>query len=62
MHTLNPESLEIGFVVLVAPNKFAIKKLQRKINYGESSKWIHVAGSLGGLDAIEANKNTRRST
>jgi len=55
MPTLNPNSLKIGYVVLVATRKFAIEKLQRKAGYGESSKWTHVAGSLGGYDAVEAN-------
>jgi hypothetical protein len=34
--------------------KPAIKTLQERIGYGDSSKWTHVAGSLGGLDAVEA--------
>ena len=55
MSTLNPNSLKIGYVILVATRKPAIQALQSKAGYGESSKWTHVAGSLGGLDAIEAN-------
>ena len=55
MPTLNPNSLKIGYVVLVSTRKFAIEKLQRKANYGDGSKWTHVAGSLGGYTAIEAN-------
>ena len=53
--SLDPNSLKIGYVILVNTRKFAIEKLQRKAGYGDSSKWTHVAGSLGGLDAIEAN-------
>lgn len=52
---LNPDNLKIGYVILVATHKFAIEKLQRKSGFGESSKWTHVAGSLGGYMAIEAN-------
>jgi hypothetical protein len=55
MPTLNPNSLKIGYVILVNTRKFAIEKLQHKAGYGDSSKWTHAAGSLGGLDAIEAN-------
>jgi|GEM_PF-953529 len=55
MPTLNPNSLKIGYVILINTRKFAITKLQHKAGYGESSKWTHVAGSLGGLTAIEAN-------
>lgn len=52
---LNPDFLKIGYIILIATRKFAIKKLQYKAGYGESSKWTHVAGSLGGYTAIEAN-------
>jgi hypothetical protein len=52
---LNPDTLKIGYVILIATRKFAIEKLQRKAGYGDSSKWTHVAGSLGGYTAIEAN-------
>lgn len=55
MPTLNPNSLKIGYVVLISTRKFAIEKLQRKAGFGDSSKWTHVAGSLGGYDAVEAN-------
>jgi len=55
MLTLNPNSLKIGYIILINTRKPAIETLQRKIGYGESSRWTHVAGSLGGLDAIEAN-------
>jgi len=52
---LDPNNLKIGYIVLVATHKPVIKEVQRKAGFGESSKWTHVAGSLGGLDAIEAN-------
>ena len=55
MPTLNPNSLKIGHVILVATRKFAIEKFQREAGYKENSKWTHVAGSLGGYDAVEAN-------
>jgi hypothetical protein len=52
---LNPDKLKIGYVILIGTHKPAIEKLQRKAGYGNSSKWTHVAGSLGGYDAVEAN-------
>jgi hypothetical protein len=55
MPILNPEKLKIGYVILVSNRKPAIAQLQCKAGYGDSSKWTHVAGSLGGLTAIEAN-------
>ncbi len=51
---IDPDKLKIGYVVLVATRKFAIEKLQRNAGFGESSGWTHVAGSLGGFDAVEA--------
>ena len=52
---LNPDKLKIGYIILITTRKFAIEKLQRKAGYGYSSKWTHVAGSIGGYDAVEAN-------
>ena len=55
MPTLDPNKLKIGYIILTATLKPAIRKLQRKAGYGESSKWTHVAGCLGGYTAIEAS-------
>jgi len=55
MSILNPNSLKIGYIILIATRKPAIAQLQRKAGYGESSKWTHVAGSLGGYTTIEAS-------
>ena len=54
MPTLSPDSLKIGYVILVATSKSPIRAFQRKAGYGDSSKWTHVAGSIGGYDAVEA--------
>lgn len=51
---IDPDKMKIGYVVLISTRKFAIKKLQQKAGFNESSRWTHVAGSLGGYDAIEA--------
>jgi hypothetical protein len=55
MKNLNPDSLKIGYIILIATRKIAIEKFQRKIGYADNAKWTHVAGSLGGYDAVEAN-------
>ncbi len=54
MRSLNPDSLKIGYIILVSTRKPVIQKLQHKAGYGESSKWTHVAGSIGGYDTVEA--------
>ncbi len=51
MPTLDPDKLKIGYVILIATRKFAVEKLQTKAGFGESSKWTHIAGSLGGNEA-----------
>jgi len=51
---LNPNKLKIGYIVLVATSKPAIRKLQQKAGCGGSSKWTHVAGCLGRLVSAEA--------
>lgn len=55
MPNLDPDKLKIGYAILISTPKFIIRSLQQKAGYGDSSKWTHVAGGLGGLDAIEAN-------
>lgn len=55
MLALNPNSLKVGYIILISTRKFAIEKLQRKAGFSDSSKWTHVTGSLGGYTAIEAN-------
>ena len=52
---LDPEKLKIGYIILIASRKLAIEKFQAKAGHNENSKWTHVAGSLGGYTAIEAN-------
>ena len=54
MRSLNPDSLKIGYVILIATRKPAIQAFQRKAGYGDSAKWTHVAGSIGGYDTVEA--------
>ena len=54
MPIINPDSLKIGYIILVATRKPAILAIQRKAGYGDSSKWTHVAGNIGGYDAVEA--------
>lgn len=54
MQILNPDALKIGYVILAATPKSAIQAFQRKAGYGDSAKWTHVAGSIGGYDTVEA--------
>lgn len=54
MPALDPDKLKIGYVILAATAKPVIQAVQSKAGYGFSSKWTHVAGSLGGYDAVEA--------
>lgn len=54
MSILNPDSLKIGYIILLATQKPVIQAFQRKAGYGDSSKWTHVAGSIGGYDTVEA--------
>ena len=54
MPSLNPDRIKIGYVILIAGCNTAIQTLQRKAGYGDSAKWTHVAGSIGGFDAVEA--------
>jgi hypothetical protein len=51
---IDPDKLKIGYVVLIATRKPATEILQRRSGFGESSQWTHVAGSLGGVDAVES--------
>ena len=54
MPILNPDSLKIGYIILVANPKPAVRVIQHKAGYGDSSRCTHVAGCLGGYDAVEA--------
>ncbi|HNQ51075.1 MAG TPA: hypothetical protein PKL03_06525 [Candidatus Omnitrophota bacterium] len=51
---MNPDTLKIGDVILVAGGNKAIEQMQRKAGYGDSSIWTHVMGCLGGYTCIEA--------
>jgi hypothetical protein len=55
MPILNPDSLKIGYIILVATRKSPVQAFQRKAGYGDNAKWTHVAGSIGGYDAVEAS-------
>lgn len=54
MSAIDPNKLRIGYVILAATHKSAIQAVQRRAGYGESAKWTHVAGSIGGYDTVEA--------
>ncbi len=50
---IDPNKIRIGDVVLVATGNKTTFGVQQKLGYGESSRWTHVAGSIGGYDLIE---------
>ena len=51
--TINPNKIWVGDVILVATNTKVTIETQQKLGYGDSSKWTHVAGSIGGYDLVE---------
>lgn len=51
--TIDPNKIRVGDVILVATNTKVTIETQQKLGYGESSKWSHVAGSIGGYDLVE---------
>ena len=53
MRAVDPEKVQIGDLVLVASGNKLTEIVQKRLGHGESSKWTHVAGSLGGHDLIE---------
>jgi len=53
MKIIDPNKIKIGDVILVAGGTKAIINTQKKLGYGKSSKWTHVAGSIGGYDLVE---------
>jgi hypothetical protein len=50
---IDPNKIKIGDVVLVASGTKLTIKVQEKLGFGTSSKWTHVAGSIGGYDLVE---------
>ncbi len=50
---IDPNKIKIGDVILVASGTKVTVKVQRKLGYGESSRWTHVAGSIGSYDLVE---------
>ena len=53
MAQIDPNKIRVGDVILVASDTKSTISVQQKLGYGESSKWTHVAGSIGGYDLIE---------
>jgi hypothetical protein len=50
---IDPTKLHVGDIVLVATRNRITELVQEALGYGASSRWTHVAGSLGGGDLIE---------
>lgn len=51
--TIDPNKIRVGDIILVATKTKVTIETQRKLGYGNSSKWTHVAGSIGGYDLVE---------
>lgn len=51
--TIDLNKIRVGDVILMATNTKVTIETQQKLGYGESSKWSHVAGSIGGYDLVE---------
>ena len=58
--TIDPNKIKVGDVILVATNTKVTIEIQQKLGYGESSKWTHVAGSIGGYDLVEGQRPESR--
>jgi len=50
---IDPDKVKVGDIILVASGTKVTIDVQTKLGYGESSKWTHVAGSIGGYDLVE---------
>ncbi len=50
---IDPNKVRVGDVILVASGTKSTMDVQRKLGYGDSCKWTHVAGSIGGYDLVE---------
>ena len=53
MKQIDPNKIKVGDVILVADTNPLTVSMQRRLGFGESSHWTHVAGSIGGLDLVE---------
>lgn len=53
MLQVSPDKIKIGDVILCATGTKATIETQKKLGYGDASRWTHVAGSIGGLDLVE---------
>ena len=50
---IDPNKVRVGDVILVASGTKSTMDVQRKLGYGDSCRWTHVAGSIGGYDLVE---------
>ena len=57
---IDPNKLWIGDVILVASGNKITEAVQKKLGYGDSSKWTHVAGCIGAYDLIEGQQPKSR--
>ena len=50
---VDPNKIHVGDIILVATGSWITERVQKQLGFGASSRWTHVAGSLGGYDLIE---------
>ncbi len=50
---IDPEKIYIGDIILVASKNKVTEWVQKRLGFGEASKWTHIAGSLGAWNLIE---------
>ena len=50
---IDAQKLHIGDIVLIATRNPVTIWVQKRLRFGEASKWTHIAGSLGGRNLIE---------
>lgn len=60
MQTIDPNKIWVGDVILVATGNKVTEKVQDGLGYGESSRWTHVAGAIGGYDLVEGQQPKSR--
>ncbi len=50
---IDPNKIWVGDIVLVATKNNITVRVQEGLGHGASSKWTHIAGSIGGYDLVE---------
>ncbi len=57
---IDPNKIRVGDIVLIANTNSLTVRMQKGLGFGESSKWTHIAGSIGGHDLVEGQQPKSR--